>query len=105
MKEDTRILLSLPNLPGRIGIQECADILGFTVDAVYILIRANCLRPLGRSRQGAVKLFSSLEVRALAANRDWLSRATDVVSGEYGKKNAAAKMRRRLGVPRQAHVA
>lgn len=105
MKQETQILLSLPNLPGRVCTQECAEILGFNVEALHLLIRSKWLRPLGRQRPGGVKMFSAVEIRALAANRAWLSRATDLVSDSYAKKNADAKNRRRLGASQRAPAA
>lgn len=96
MNQETKSLLSLPALQGRIPVEICAAVLGFTVDGIYALIARGKLKPLGRPRSGAPKWFSSEEIESLRKDRAWLSMATDVVYESNAIKNHKHK-RREMG--------
>lgn len=88
MNQETRSLLSLAVLPGRVTVEVAATILGFTPEAVYHLVKVKKLRPLGRPRPGAQKYFASGEIMRLRADTQWLSQATDLVCDNHAAKNA-----------------
>jgi len=49
---------------------------------------AGKLCPLGRPRPNAVKVFSTVELIALLADRDWLDEATKTIGQFWRRKNA-----------------
>jgi hypothetical protein len=65
-----------------------AKLLNCTPDDVAILAEAGKLRPLGRPRPNAVKLFSTFELFTLLADRDWLDEATKTIGQYWRRKNA-----------------
>ncbi|HAB15156.1 MAG TPA: hypothetical protein PLX89_07220 [Verrucomicrobiota bacterium] len=94
MNQETRTVLSLPTLPARLTVEMTAVLLNFTPEAIYILVSAKKLKPLGRTRPGAQKFFAAEEILRLRADIKWLSDATDAVCDWYAKKNRQSLERR-----------
>src|SRR5512136_2777043 len=72
------------DLPARLHAAQVAKILNCTTDDVAILASAGKLRALGRPRPNAVKLFSTIELFTLLADREWLDEATKTIGHERG---------------------
>ena len=75
-------------LPARLGAEATAELLGFREHDIQILMRTGKLEPLGDPAPNAPKLFSAVEIIALAADRDWLGKATKDISKHWrGKRD------------------
>ena len=59
-----------------------------TTDDVAVLVSAGRLKPLGRPKPNAVKYFSTIELIALLADREWLDEATKTIGLYWRRKNA-----------------
>ena len=57
-------------------------------DDIPVLVRAKLLKSLGNPAPNAPKYFASCEVEKLAADPDWLNKATKAISSHWRKKNA-----------------
>ena len=64
------------------------ELLNCTVEDVAILVSAGKLHALGKPRPNAVKLFSTVELIALLADREWLDDATKTIGQYWKRKNA-----------------
>jgi len=74
------------NLPARLDVGATAKLLGFAEHDVQILMRVGKLVPLGDPAPNAPKWFAAVEVIRLAADRDWLSKATREVAKYWRHK-------------------
>src|ERR1043165_1449130 len=74
------------NLPARLDVMATSKLLGFAEHDIQILMRAKRLEPLGDPAPNAPKWFAAVEVIRLAADRDWLSRASREVSKYWRQK-------------------
>lgn len=81
------------DLPARLHAAQVAKILNCTTDDVAILASAGKLRALGRPRSNAVKLFSTIELFTLLADREWLDEATKTIGQYWRRKNERRKVR------------
>lgn len=79
------------DLPGRLHATQVAKMLNCSVDDVAILASAGKLRPLGKPRPSAVKYFSTIELIALLADREWLDDVTKTISAYWRRKNERRK--------------
>ena len=68
------------NLPARLDPAETAKLLGFAEHDIQILMASGKLTPLGDPAPNAPKWFAAMEVIRLAADHDWLNKATREVS-------------------------
>lgn len=67
-------------LPGRLDARQAASLLGFRMEPdIQVLMRAKLLKPLGTPAQNGIKHFSSAQVLQLAADPEWLHKATAAV--------------------------
>ena len=73
-------------LPARLDAASAAKLLGFAEHDVQVLMRTGKLTPLGDPAPNAPKWFSAIELIRLAADRDWLSRASREVSKYWRHK-------------------
>jgi len=73
---------------GRIDVGHAARITGFALTDIPVLIRARLLRPLGNPGPTAPRFFSAVEIRELAASRDWLDKAQRAVSLHNRRRNS-----------------
>jgi hypothetical protein len=81
------------DLPARLYAAQVAKILNCTNDDVAVLASAGKLRALGRPRPNAVKLFSTIELFTLLADREWLDEATKTIGQYWRRKNERRKGR------------
>jgi hypothetical protein len=88
MTNESKELLRLPTLPGRMNRRETAAYLGFEPDHITLLIKAGLLKPLGRPKPNSDKYFAAVKLAELRQDVDWLSRATLYISQHWHDKNA-----------------
>lgn len=74
------------HLPARLNALETAKLLGFAEHDIQILMGTGKLTPLGDPAPNAPKWFAAIEMIQLAADRDWLNRATREVSKYWRHK-------------------
>jgi hypothetical protein len=86
------------HLPARLDVTATAKLLGFAEHDIQILMAARKLTPLGDPAPNAPKWFAAVEIIQLAADRDWLHRATKELSKYWRNK----RERRRFGPPSTA---
>ena len=79
---------AVKDLPARLLAEQVAKLLNCSTDDVAILVSAGKLRALGRPKPNAVKFFSTIELIALLANREWLDEATKAIGQFWRRKNA-----------------
>src|SRR5262249_59303029 len=79
------------DLPGRLHAAQVAKLLNCSTEDVAILASAGKLRPLGKPRPSAVKYFSTIELIALLADREWLDEVTETISADWRRKNERRK--------------
>jgi hypothetical protein len=75
------------DLPARLYAAQVAKLLNCTSEDVAVLASAGKLRALGRPRPNAVKLFSTIELFTLLADREWLDEATKTIGQFWRRKN------------------
>jgi hypothetical protein len=90
MNEFTRFILSLPRLPGKIGVEIAAILAGFKVEDMTILARRKLLVPLNAYGTNTPKVYATDDVLAFAANRELLAKATRAVYEANRAKNSGA---------------
>ena len=73
-------------LPARLDAVSTAKLLGFAEHDIQILMRTGKLSPLGDPAPNAPKWFAAIEVIRLAADRDWLNKATREVAKYWRHK-------------------
>jgi hypothetical protein len=74
------------NLPARLEVAETARVLDFALHDLQILMASGRLTPLGDPAPNAPKLFSAVEMIRLAADQDWLHKATKELSKYWRQK-------------------
>ncbi len=74
------------NLPARLDVSATARLLGFAEHDIQILMGAGKLEPLGDPAPNSPKWFAAVELIRLAADREWLSKATKEVSKYWRHK-------------------
>jgi hypothetical protein len=85
--EQMRFFTILGRGPAVWSVVEVGWFLKIQPGNVRLLVNAGLLRPLGKPAPNAPKFFSSAEVIALAANREWLSKMNMVISKATKAKN------------------
>ena len=88
MSNEQRMFLSLPRYPGLISLVEACWLLGLVEHQGKILVARGALVPAGKKRPLVTKLFVSSYVLELAANRDWLNKARDILALHWKEKNS-----------------
>lgn len=76
----------------RFNAEHAAEFFNVTRDDITTLMRKGLLIPLGHPRPSAVKYFAFVVLERLAADVNWLSRATDALYAETRRKNALRKL-------------
>ncbi|HEY0551779.1 MAG TPA: hypothetical protein VGF13_19395 [Verrucomicrobiae bacterium] len=77
-------LLQALRLPKRLTSEEAAELLGFPVHAIPVLVQAGLMVPLGRPQRNSVKHFCSDDL--LTVDRAWLDRAERVLAKHWQQK-------------------
>ena len=83
------------NLPARLDVAATAKLLGFAESDIQVLMAVGKLTPLGDPSPNAPKWFAAVEVIRLAADQDWLHKATKDVAKFWRNK----RVRRQSPLP------
>jgi hypothetical protein len=73
-------------LPARLDVSATAKLLGFTKSDMQILLAVGKLTPLGDPAPNAPKWFAIVEMIRLAADQDWLHKATKEITKFWKRK-------------------
>jgi hypothetical protein len=73
-------------LPARLDVAATAKLLGFTESEMQILMSVGKLTPLGDPAPNAPKRFAAVEMIRLAADQDWLHKATKEIAKFWKNK-------------------
>ena len=73
-------------LPARIDVPVTAKLLGFAEHDIQILMAVGKLAPLGDPAPNAPKWFGAMEMIRLAADQEWLHKATKEISKYWRQK-------------------
>jgi hypothetical protein len=84
--------LALLRLPARLNIEQVAELLGFAVHDIPVLVRHGALHPLGKPVPNAQKWFAAAEIESLSRDKTWLSKATLIISRHWAEKNGNYEM-------------
>jgi hypothetical protein len=79
--------LNLLRLPARLNVGQVAELLGFAVHDIPVLVRHGALHPLGRPQPNAQKWFAASEIEAFSQDKNWLSKSTLVISKHWARNN------------------
>jgi len=74
------------DLPVRLDVAATAKLLGFAESDIQILMALGKLIPLGDPAPNAPKWFAAVEMIQLAADKDWLHKATKEISKHWRRK-------------------
>src|SRR5271170_6719907 len=74
------------SLPARLDVVQTSKLLGFAEHDIQILMAVGKLTPLGDPAPNAPKWFAAVEVIQLAADREWLHKATKELSKYWRHK-------------------
>jgi hypothetical protein len=83
MNDIEKEMLNYRRVPARLDAKQTAALLGFMPYEIPVLVKARLLRPLGDPAANAHKYWSSVEILALAQDRQWLDRATRTVTRHW----------------------
>ena len=72
----TLVIWAARNLPARLDVAATAKLLGFPEHDIQILMAKGKLTPLGDPAPNAPKWFAAVQIIRLAADEDWLHKAT-----------------------------
>jgi len=86
-------------LPARLDAASTASLLGFAEHDIQVLLRGGKLIALGDPAPNAPKWFAAIELIRLAADKDWLSRASREVNRYWRHKRQRYPKRRALSSP------
>jgi hypothetical protein len=78
--------------PARLDVTATAKLLGFTESDMQILLAVGKLTPLGDPAPNAPKWFAAVEMIRLAADQDWLHKATKELA-KYWRQKRGKRMR------------
>jgi hypothetical protein len=91
MKDETITLLSLHRLPARLLSEQAAQVLGFSVHDLPVLVKARLLKPLGNPAQQATKYFAAKDIEDHATDTAWLHRATKAIYDHWCNRNQSRR--------------
>ena len=74
------------DLPARLDVAATAKLLGFAEHDIQILMTVGKLTPLGDPAPNAPKWFGAVGMIRLAADQEWLHKATKEISKYWGQK-------------------
>jgi hypothetical protein len=74
------------SLPARLDVVATAKLLGFAEHDIQILMAVGKLTPLGDPAPNAPKWFAAVEMIGLAADQEWLHKATKEISKYWRHK-------------------
>jgi len=79
------------HLPARLDVPAAAKLLGLAVSDIQVLMFGGKLTPLGDPAPNAPKWFAAVEVIQLAADKEWLHRATREIAKHWRSKRQRHK--------------
>lgn len=94
--------LPSPLAVGRIDTDQVARLIGFAASDIAVLSRAGLLKPLGRPSPNAPKYYAAAEILQLAANREWLDKATRATSQHWRERNERSRGRQLRSAPKHS---
>jgi hypothetical protein len=97
LTEATLATWAARGLPARLDVAATAKLLGFTESDMQILMTVGKLTPLGDPAPNAPKWFAAVEVIRLAADQDWLHKATKEIA-KYWRSKRVRRVNPTLGV-------
>jgi hypothetical protein len=74
------------DIPARLDVVATAKLLGFAESDIQVLMAVGKLTPLGDPAPNAPKWFAAVEMIRLAADQDWLHKATKEVAKYWRNK-------------------
>jgi len=83
-------------LPARIDVEATAKLLGFAVSDIQVLMSVGKLTPLGDPAPNAPKWFAAVGIIRLAADQDWLHKATKEIAKHWRCKREQRNTNHRL---------
>ena len=86
LMEATLAIWAAKNLPARLHVGATARLLAFAEHDIQILMAVGKLTPLGDPAPNAPKWFAAVEMIRLAADQDWLHKATKEVAKFWRNK-------------------
>jgi hypothetical protein len=89
------------DLPARLDVMATAKLLGFTVNDIQVLMSVGKLTPLGDPAPNAPKWFAAVEMIRLAADQDWLHKATKEISKHWRNKRERRQSPSKCKIKRQ----
>jgi hypothetical protein len=78
-----------------LDVAQTAKLLGFAIHDVQILMGTGKLVPLGDPAPNAPKWFAAVQILRLAADDDWLHKATKKVANDWLQKRERRAVRLR----------
>jgi hypothetical protein len=84
------------HLPARLDVAATAKLLGFAGSEIQVLMALGKLTPLGDPAPNASKSFCAVEVIRLAADQNWLHKATKEISRHWRQKRERNQFSRPL---------
>jgi hypothetical protein len=84
------------NSPARLDVAATARLLGFAEHDIQILMAAGKLTPLGDPASNAPKWFAAVKIIRLAADQDWLHKATKEIAKYWRNKRQRQQAARAL---------
>jgi hypothetical protein len=91
-------------LPARLDVASTAKVLGFPEHDIQILMASGKLEPLGAPAANSPKFFGAVEIIRLAADCDWLDKATREVSKYWRNKRERRTSTNRVSSLERKHV-
>jgi hypothetical protein len=73
-------------LPARLDVAQTSKLPGFGESDIQILMSVGKLTPLGDPAPNAPKWFAAIEIIQLAADKDWLHKATKEIAKYWRDK-------------------
>ena len=99
MNDNQRQFLSLLRQPpARFTVEQTAWTLNFQVYEIQTLVTLRHLKPIGNPAPNAPKHFHANEILELAANKAWLTKATNLLYQFRFNKNSRQKSRQTISV-------
>ena len=75
-------------IPARLNAEQTASYLGFHEHDIPVLVNKNLLKPLGKPLPNASKYFAKVVINEHYEDRQWLSKATQVIYDHWKTKNS-----------------
>jgi len=85
--EQRQFLMLVKQPPARLTVEQTSYALGFQPYDIPVLVKADHLKPLGKPPPNGIKFFAAAEILALAKNRVWLAKATNLIHDHWRRKN------------------